>query len=90
MLRALLLLIASALPAAAQPVERVDLELVLLADATGSIDDTEILLQRQGYAEAMVDPQVLWAIDNGGAEASSSTTIQSTTTSCAPTAALST
>ena len=68
MLRALLLVIASALPAAALPVERVDLELVLLADATGSIDDTEILLQRQGYAEAMVDPQVLWAIDNGGGE----------------------
>ncbi len=68
MLRALLLLLASALPAAGQPLEQVDLELVLLADATGSIDDSEILLQRQGYAEAMVDPQVLWAIDNGGAE----------------------
>jgi hypothetical protein len=68
MLRALMLVIASALPAAAQPLETVDLELVLLADATGSIDDSEILLQRQGYAEAMVDPQVLWAIDNGGAE----------------------
>ena len=48
--------------------EPVDLELVLLADATGSIDDVEIRLQRQGYADAMVDPQVLWAIDNGGAE----------------------
>jgi hypothetical protein len=68
MLGGLLLLLASALPAAAQPLETVDLELVLLADATGSIDDSEILMQRQGYAEAMVDPQVLWAIDNGGAE----------------------
>ena len=45
----------------------VDLELVLLADATGSIDDNEIRLQRQGYADAMVDAEVLWAIDNGGA-----------------------
>jgi hypothetical protein len=54
-------------PVAAQAT-RVDLELVLLADATGSIDETEIRLQRQGYADAMVDPQVLWAIDNGGAE----------------------
>jgi hypothetical protein len=45
----------------------VDLELVLLADASGSIDDAEIALQRQGYAAAMVDPQVLWAIENGGA-----------------------
>ena len=39
---------------------------MLLADATGSIDDVEIGLQRQGYADAMVDPQVLWAIANGG------------------------
>jgi hypothetical protein len=54
--------------AAAQERETVDLELVLLADATGSIDETEIRLQRQGYAEAMLDPQVLWAIENGGAE----------------------
>jgi hypothetical protein len=52
--------------AAAQ--EGVDLELVLLADASGSIDDREIALQRQGYAEAMADPQVLWAIEHGGAE----------------------
>ncbi len=52
-------------PAAAQ--EPVDLELVLLADASGSIDDAEILLQREGYAAAMADPEVLWAIENGGA-----------------------
>ena len=37
----------------------VDLELVLLADATSSIDDVEFALQRQGYAAALVDPQVL-------------------------------
>ena len=48
--------------------EKVDLELVLLADATGSIDDREIMLQRQGYAEAMRDPEVLWAIRNGGSQ----------------------
>ncbi|MEM7499061.1 MAG: DUF1194 domain-containing protein [Pseudomonadota bacterium] len=40
----------------------VDLELVLLADATGSIDDREILFQRQGYAEAITDKRVLDAI----------------------------
>jgi hypothetical protein len=70
MLRPLALALVMALPAAAQegPRERVDLELVLLADASGSIDDDEILLQRQGYAAAMGDPQVLWAIENGGAE----------------------
>ena len=53
-------------PATAQEQE-VDLELVLLADASGSIDDGEIRLQRRGYAEAMRDPEVLWAIENGGA-----------------------
>ena len=43
----------------------VDLELVLLADATGSIDDKEITFQRQGYAEAITSPQVINAIKNG-------------------------
>ncbi|WP_298822346.1 DUF1194 domain-containing protein [uncultured Roseibium sp.] len=42
--------------------EELDLELVLLADATGSIDDAEIQFQRQGYAEAITDPSVLSAI----------------------------
>lgn len=44
----------------------VDLELVLLADASGSIDDGEIRLQRAGYAEALQHREVLWAIANGG------------------------
>lgn len=42
--------------------EELDLELVLLADATGSIDDAEIRFQRAGYAEAITDPSVLSAI----------------------------
>ncbi len=41
-----------------------DLELVLLADASGSIDEYEIAFQRQGYATAITDPQVLAAIAN--------------------------
>lgn len=41
-----------------------DLELVLLADASGSIDETEIAFQRQGYATAITDPRVLAAIAN--------------------------
>lgn len=49
-------------PALAQA--EVDLELVLLADATGSIDDAEIRFQRQGYAEAITDPAVISAIRN--------------------------
>lgn len=42
--------------------EELDLELVLLADATGSIDDEEIRFQRKGYADAITDPSVLNAI----------------------------
>ena len=44
---------------------QVDLELVLLADATGSIDDDEILFQRNGYATAITHPDVLAAITSG-------------------------
>ncbi len=39
-----------------------DLELVLLADASGSIDAREIAFQREGYARAITDPDVLAAI----------------------------
>jgi hypothetical protein len=45
--------------------EAVDLELVLLADASGSIDDREIEFQRQGYASAISHPEVLGAIASG-------------------------
>ncbi len=53
------------LAGAAMADERVDLELVLLADASGSIDDAEIRFQRQGYAAAITDPQILAAIAQG-------------------------
>lgn len=45
--------------------DTVDLELLLMADATGSIDDDEIRFQRLGYAEALTDPEVLDAISRG-------------------------
>ena len=45
--------------------ESVDLELVLLADASRSIDQAEIQFQRQGYATAINDPAVLSAISQG-------------------------
>ncbi|AXS42503.1 DUF1194 domain-containing protein [Breoghania sp. L-A4] len=48
--------------ATAARAEELDLELVLLADATGSIDDAEIHFQRRGYADAITDPAVLSAI----------------------------
>lgn len=49
------------LPALAQ---EVDLELVLLADASGSIDQEEVIFQRQGYATAITHPDVLYAISS--------------------------
>lgn len=51
--------------ACAAAAERVDLELVLLADASGSIDDGEIHFQREGYARALTDPEILEAIAQG-------------------------
>ncbi len=58
-MRVLLALPFLALPASA---EEVDVELVLLADVTGSIDAAEAAFQRQGYAQAITDPRVLDAI----------------------------
>jgi len=52
-----------AAPAAAQTIET-DLELVLLADASGSIDADELAFQRQSYATAITDPAVVAAIEN--------------------------
>lgn len=60
-----MLMAALGTPAAATT--NVDLELVLAADASGSIDDGEHRLQRMGYAQALRDPRVLNAI-RGGAE----------------------
>src|SRR6266700_7473799 len=45
--------------------DSVDLLLVLAADVSRSIDETEFNLQRKGYAAAMTDPRVLRAIVSG-------------------------
>lgn len=42
-----------------------DIELVLAADGSGSIDDVEMALQRDGYASAITHPRVLEAIRAG-------------------------
>jgi hypothetical protein len=55
-------LLANAAPATAEPV---DLELVLAADGSGSIDDAELALQREGYAAALRNPRVVDAITSG-------------------------
>ena len=59
------LVCAGAFQANAQRAQSVDLELVLLADASGSIDNDEIRFQRQGYAAAITHPEVLGAIAQG-------------------------
>src|SRR5580704_5711720 len=39
-----------------------DLEVILAADVSRSIDDAEFELQRKGYSAALTDPRVLTAI----------------------------
>ncbi|MBL8807031.1 MAG: DUF1194 domain-containing protein [Rhodospirillales bacterium] len=56
-------LAAAALPARAA--EPVDLQLVLAADVSRSIDGGRFLLQRQGYATAIADPRVVRAMTGG-------------------------
>lgn len=51
--------------AAVAAAEEVDLELVLAADGSGSIDDDELRLQREGYASAVAHPRVQAAITSG-------------------------
>jgi hypothetical protein len=58
----LLLLLPTPPRAAAQTV---DLQLVLAADVSRSVDDEEFKLQRDGYANAFRDPRVLRAIRSG-------------------------
>jgi hypothetical protein len=43
----------------------VDLELVLAVDVSGSMDEVEAELQRQGYLAALVDPRVVRAMGAG-------------------------
>lgn len=70
---ALATIAAAALAAAAPEASRaqaaggieVDLELVLAADGSGSIDDDELALQRAGYAAAITDPEILDLIRGG-------------------------
>jgi hypothetical protein len=53
----------SSLAHAAQ--QQVDLKLVLAMDVSGSIDNDELRLERQGTADAFLDPEVIKAIQNG-------------------------
>jgi hypothetical protein len=51
--------------ASAQVAEHVDLLLVLASDVSRSVDQPKFRLQREGYAAAIADPQVLDAIKSG-------------------------
>ncbi len=51
--------------AAAQEKIKVDLELILMADGSGSIEYAEFLLQRRGYAKALRDRRVIDSIRFG-------------------------
>lgn len=58
-----LLGIVTVVPAAAE--EQVDLELVLAVDVSGSMDSDELQLQRSGYRDAILSPEVLDAVTSG-------------------------
>lgn len=49
----------------AMAAEEVDLELVLAADGSGSIDNDELRLQREGWASALTSAEVLNGIRDG-------------------------
>src|ERR1043165_2307162 len=51
--------------APAADIKQVDLKLVLATDVSGSIDNEELRLEREGTAEAFLDPNVIQAIQGG-------------------------
>jgi hypothetical protein len=55
----------AAWPPVARAADEVDLLLVLAMDVSRSMDQPKFLLQREGYAAAIADPQVLNAIASG-------------------------
>jgi hypothetical protein len=59
----ILALFASSAPASA--LENVDLKLVLATDVSGSINSEELQIEREGTAEAFLDPVVVKAIQSG-------------------------
>src|ERR1700755_3162693 len=64
----LVLALALAIPTlshTATATEPVDLEIVIAADVSSSIDEREAALQRQGFAAALRSPEVVRAIQSG-------------------------
>jgi Protein of unknown function (DUF1194) len=71
---ALMLALATAVPAAAQTA--VDLQLVLAVDASGSVDQYRFDLQKRGYVAAFRHARVLQAIRSGPSQAIAVTMVQ--------------
>ena len=61
----LLVCLVIAAPAAKAQSNLIDLELVIAVDVSGSVDDDEAALQRQGYIKAFRDPKIIEAITQG-------------------------
>src|SRR5882724_8331243 len=59
----LLAIVSSSSAAPAQ--QQVDLKLVLATDVSGSIDNDELRIERDGTAAAFLDPEVIKAIQSG-------------------------
>lgn len=70
----LLLASGTARPASAQTT--VDLQLVLAVDCSNSVNDVRFELQKQGYAAAFRNPQVMRAIASGAEQAIAVTMVQ--------------
>ncbi len=70
-----LMLLLLATPAAATETT-VDLQLVLAVDASGSVNDVRFELQKQGYAAAFRNPQVVKAIMSGAEQSIAVTMLQ--------------
>lgn len=70
------LLLACGLGSPAQAQTNVDLQLVLAVDASGSVNDARFELQKQGYAAAFRNLQVIKAIMSGGEQSIAVTMMQ--------------
>src|SRR5687768_1500029 len=60
-----LAILAALHPGTASAQQAVDLELVLAVDVSGSVDEEEAALQREGYVMALTDDRVVSAMGSG-------------------------
>lgn len=63
-------------PAFAQSQNQVDLQLALMVDASGSVNQTRFELQKRGYVAALRNPRVLGAILGGRTQSIALTMVQ--------------